>query len=98
MYKGFGFTQIKSDRLINEGHTLLAGLIIEASADPGDVSIYEGNDEQSGKYFGKIKGLANDSNVISFPQTLYFDRGLYIDVGSNITGVTVIWLPVPNEE
>jgi len=93
MYSAFGFTQIKSDQIVNEGHTLLAGFIIEASADPGDVSLYEGLDASSGRYFGKFKGLTNDSKPIIFPVPVYFDRGLFVDVGSNVTGVTLIWAP-----
>lgn len=97
MQQGFGFTQIKSDQLINQGKTIFAGLIIEASADPGDVTIYDGLDTSSGRLFGKIKGLANDSKIAGMPAPVHFDSGLYIDVGSNITGVTVIWLPVRDE-
>ena len=92
--KGFGWTRLISDAIVNEGKCVLAGLIINVSTDAGDISIYEGLDASSGRLFDTFQGLANESKVISLPAPVYFERGLFVDVGSNITSVTLIWLPL----
>lgn len=97
MQPGYGFTRLTSDAVINEGHTLFGGLIINASVDGGDVSIYEGNDSSSGRLFDTFQGLAAKSEPIIFTVPIYFDRGLYVDIGSNVTSVTILWLPVDKE-
>lgn len=95
MYQGgFGWTRVISDSAINTGPCVVAGLIINASVDGGDVSLYDGNDALSGRLFDTFQGLANESKPIPFPAPVHFEQGIYIDVGSNITSVTVIWLPL----
>jgi len=97
MQNGIGFTRVTQDTLINQGNTLVFGLSIEASADGGDVSLYEGMDNLSGRLHGTYKALANDRKPFGFPAPVYFDRGVYIDIGTNVTAVTIYWLPVRNE-
>ena len=92
-----GFTRITADRIINEGATLFYGVIIEASADGGDVSIYEGMDALSGRLFSTLKALANDREIGAPGSPVFFDRGLFVDVGTNVTAVTVLWVPVPSD-
>ena len=94
---GFGWTRVISDSVITQGKCVVAGLIINASTDAGDVSLYDGLDTLSGRLFDTFQGLANESKVISFPAQIHFDSGLLIDIGSNITSVTVIWLPLPKD-
>ena len=97
MQNGAGFTRITQDGIINEGNSLIFGISIEASVDGGDVSVYEGLDTQSGRLHGTYKALVNDRKPFGFPAPVFFDRGIYIDIGSNVTAVTVYWLPVRNE-
>ena len=97
MQNGIGFSRITQDGIINEGQSLVFGLKIEASADGGDVSLYEGLDTGSARLEGTYKALANDRKPFSFPAPIYFDRGIFVDIGSNVTAVTIYWLPVRNE-
>ena len=93
MKTGCGFTRLTSDNIVNEGNTLLFGLHIDASADGGDVSLYEGLDASSGRLLGTFKGIANDVNKVTYPYPVFLDRGLFVDVGSSVTAVTLFWLP-----
>lgn len=93
MQNGVGFTRLTADGVVNEGHTILYGLHIEASIAGGDVSVYEGLDSESGRLLGTFKENANDHDILSFPHPVYLDRGLYVDIGSNVTAVSLFWLP-----
>lgn len=83
------FFNTSVDALVNEGETFLAGVDVLASAAGGDVTLYEGLDTSSGRKIGTFKGDANITNQIRFNPPLRLERGLYVDVGSNITEVTI---------
>ena len=93
-----GFTRITVDTLINEGETLLYGLIPLASGGAGVVTIYEGNDPVSGKILFLVNCLDVLTFPLIFPTPIYIDRGLYINLGANIASVTVLWKPALHEE
>ncbi|GAH98244.1 unnamed protein product, partial [marine sediment metagenome] len=87
---GHGWQYITADRIVNEGETLLYQILINASADGGDISVYEGLDAQSGRLVGTFVSLQNHMSSINF-HGIFLDRGLFIDVGTSITGVLVIY-------
>lgn len=95
MNYGIGFTRLTQDNIVNEGATWLYGWHIQASADGGDVSFYEGLDSSSGRLLATVKALANDPNPFITHIPFFLDRGLYVDIGSNVTAVTLFWLPDP---
>lgn len=97
MQFGVGFTRFISDGIVNEGQTLLYGIHIEASVAGGDVSLYEGLDTGSGRLLGIFKDNANNHEPKSFVPPVFLDRGLYVDIGSNVTAVTLFWLPARRE-
>jgi hypothetical protein len=81
------------DALVNEGETLLLGIDVLASSAGGDVTVYEGLDAESGRKVGTYKGAANVTNPIRFNPPLFLDRGLFLDIGTNITEVTAQFIP-----
>ena len=95
---GFGWMNVGADNQVREGPCLLAGLVVLASVTGGDVTLYEGNDASSGRKIGKFEGVANVSNPIMFSPPLPLQRGLFVDVGSNITEVAVLFKPVHEPE
>ncbi len=97
MQRGVGFTRLISDGIVNEGPSLLFGLHIEASTAGGDVSVYEGSDSSSGRLIGIFKENANNHILMGLHTPIYCDRGIYVDIGSNVTAVTILWLPVRDE-
>ena len=90
---GLGFERVTADNLLFPGPCLLGGLVLLVSVTGGDVSLYNGNDAQSGALIGTFKGEANISEPIIFPWPLRCERGLYVDVGSNVTELLVFYKP-----
>lgn len=90
--------RLTADELVTTEQVLFRGLLIRASADGGDVSIYDGRDAGSGRHFGTFEGIATETKVIGVPGDVLFENGLFVDVGSDIAEVTVIYRPItPNE-
>ena len=87
------FSNFSIDTLVNQGPTLLYGLDILASAVGGDVTLYEGLDSLSGRKIGAYKGTTNITIPIRFTPELFLARGLYADVGSSISEVTIYYSP-----
>ena len=67
------------------------GVILDVSQDGGDVTIYEGQDKNSGRIIAKFAGLGSVTKPYNLPIKLYCQRGIFADVGANVTGITVIW-------
>jgi hypothetical protein len=89
MFGDVGFDCVTEDKRVCEGPCDLYGLTVLASAAGGDVTLYEGQDASSGRKIGTYKGAANVTNPIMFSFPLPLARGLYVDIGSSITEVTV---------
>ena len=87
----FGHSYVTVSQLVNVGRTLVAGFILTPNAGNADVTIWDGLDTVSGRKYGVFKALSNESKVISLPLVETFERGLYIELGSNVLGVTVTW-------
>ncbi len=83
-----------ADAIVHNGPCLLHGIVVLASAAGGDVTLYEGLDATSGHKVGTFKGGANLSNPVMLPAPRYCARGVYLDVGSNITEVQVGYTPI----
>lgn len=88
---GIASSWLTADQLVNEGRTYLYGLVVNASADGGVVTLYDGHNT-NGRLIGVFDGFAAGVNSISFPRPLCLETGLYVDVGSNVTGILVEWL------
>ena len=86
-----GFTRLTKDDLVNDDKTLLYGVLLEITTDGASVILYEGNDASSGRLLFTVKGLANDTKFIWFDKPLLLERGLYVDIGSNVSAVTLFW-------
>jgi hypothetical protein len=84
---------ITADTLITTHPCWLHGVFINASAAGGDVVVYEGQDPTSGRLLAHLDGGANATNALRFDPPLWCERGLYLDVGSNVSQVTVHYTP-----
>ena len=91
---GLGFERVTADNLIFPGPCLLGGLVLLVGATGGDVSLYHGNDALSGQLIGRFEGEADISLPVIFPWPLRCERGLYVDVGSNVTEVLIFYKPI----
>ena len=87
------FKRVTASALINEGETLLVGVLILTSAATGAVAIYEGLDAVTGRLVHTFTCDAARSVLYSLPVPLLLERGLYVSMDANVTEVTVFWLP-----
>ena len=92
--KGIAFFNTTADALVTRQDCLLWGVMVLASALGGDVTFYAGRDATSGRKIGTVKGGATLTNPIMLGKPIFCDGGLYIDVGSSITEVTVFYEPL----
>ena len=87
-----GWTNISVDTRITTHPALLHGLVLLCSTTGGDVTVYSGQDT-SGQKIGTFEGIADQSTPVMFAPPLECDSGLYVDVGSNVTEVLILWGP-----
>ena len=91
---GVGFTRLTASGIVNEGQTQLYGVLLLSSKAGGDITLYEGTDAVAGRPFAKICGEASITKQVDFSFPVYFDRGLYVSFGGDVTEVLIIWLPL----
>ena len=91
--RGAGWERVTVDTLLYPNPTLLGGLVLLTSVTGGDVTLYDGQDAASGRVVGRFEGIADQSTPILFPWPLRCEGGLFVDIGSNVTEVLVLWVP-----
>lgn len=79
------------DRLIAVKPVKLKSVIITPDAGTvADVTVYNGRDT-NGESLGTFRTGSGITLPVSFEDGMPCDRGIYIDVGSNVTGVLIVW-------
>lgn len=95
--RGHGWDLLTGDTLVSSRTCILYGLVMRVSTAGGDVTLYAGKDATSGRKIGTFVAPANTS--ISVPlDSLRAEGGVYVDFGSNVTDVLLIYDPVPEGE
>ena len=82
---------IDADLIVSQNPCLLHGLVVLASSDGGDVTLYAAQEARTADKIGRFEGANNISNPIMFYPPLPCRGGLYADVGSGITEVLIIY-------
>jgi len=88
---GVGWTRLTADGVVTAQPVLLHGLVLLVSTTGGDVTLYNGQDAGSGRVVGRFEAIADQSTSIPFYPPLRCENGLYVDVGSNVTELLVLW-------
>lgn len=88
-----GWTNTSVDCVVTTRPAVLYGIVLLTSAGGGDVTVYEGQDAETGRKIGRFEGANNQTRPVRFGPGLDCDRGIFVDVGSNVTEVLVIWSP-----
>lgn len=88
------YRRLTSDQLVTPGPCLFVGYSLNVSTDGGSVNIYDGNDTLSGQLVDTVEGLANVNNHAEFHTPIIFNNGIYVDIGSNVTSITVFYIPL----
>ena len=92
---GYGYRWLTADEQVIEHPCLLKGIVLLVSTTGGDVTLYEGLGTAGSSQIGRFEGIADQSTPIDL-HGLLLERGLYVDIGSNVTGVLVIYKPIPS--
>lgn len=88
-----GWERVTADVQCTEGPVQLSAVVLLCSADGGSITLYEGRDTSAGRLICRIEGLDNVSNNVLFNPPIPCDRGIYVDVGDNVTEALIMWFP-----
>ena len=72
---------------------LLAVTLVATSAGAADCTLYHGRGTDGVK-LAVLRTGASTSRNLPLPRGVDLDQGLYVDVGSNVEGVVVVWEPL----
>lgn len=92
------YTVCTADTIVCNEPCDLYGVIILCMALGGDATIYNGRDAKGGNKVAKIQGPADRSWQIPMPHPVHLDRGLFVDVGTDVYEITVFWKRCEKEE
>ena len=87
-----GWRWLTTAGVISHARCKLKGLVVTPSAADAGCTVYNGESDKDPVAFSVVLAT-KDSQPLSFPDGLEFDRGLYVGSFSNLTGVLVIWEP-----
>ena len=91
MDEKIGHFYTETDRLITDQSVRLKNIIITPDAGTvADVTIYNGRDT-NGESIGTFRTGSGITLPLLFEGGMLCDRGIYVDVGSNVTGVLIVW-------
>jgi hypothetical protein len=81
---------VTADALLAEKECeLLFGYLVPSAAN-ADVSLYDG-ENTTGELIAMLKSAAITGHKFKPPVPVHCRKGLYVDVGSNVTGILVMW-------
>jgi hypothetical protein len=81
---------VTADALLAEKECELVYAYLTPSTANADVSLYDG-ENTSGDLVATLKEAAVSGHEFQPPVPIHCRKGLYVDVGSNVTGVLVMW-------
>jgi len=88
---GVQYSYLTADRLIERDPVILHSTTLLASTTGGDVTVYDGHDATSGRVVNVHEGTANECNTVTYGPGILLRDGLFVDIGSSVTGFLVVW-------
>lgn len=87
-------TYLTADQLVTTLPCLLLSVVLTPdSQGVGDLTVYNGQGAETGYEVLQMRSGAGITQQVRFEHAV-LDRGLYVDIGSNITCCVIEWLPV----
>lgn len=92
--EGWSWTRLIHGGVITEGKAILHNAYLRASSGGAATgTIYDGVDT-NGRNFHTLRAAANARDGMRGAADVHFEHGIYIDVGSNVEEVLVIYRPL----
>ena len=88
-----GYTRLTASGMIMSGPMALHGLVVKASAANAQTTVYDAQNEDANAIVIIVEGPANQSTPIDFSRPPLLSRGCYVNLGSNVEEVLVLWEP-----
>lgn len=88
---GIGWAWVTNSVKLKDEKALLWGLMLLTSVTGGDITVYSGHDSGSGRLVCRMEAIANHTEDVMFVKPLLLEGGLFIEIGSNVTGVLVLY-------
>ena len=84
-----------ADLLVHRGPCLLHGVVVVANSNGGGITLYEGQDTDSGDKITRVQGSEDISKPVRFDPPLPCQRGLYVGNASHLDEVLIHYTPLP---
>jgi len=78
--------KMEGDGLVVRGPVLLYSVAAVGRATGSWADVYEGLDPTSGNHAFGLVGMKDTTYQLSWDPPIFFDRGIYIDAGGDLTG------------
>ena len=92
-HDNIGWSRVGVSGRVTADRAKVWGIVVIPSAAAAVTSLYDGLDASSGRQFGPFHVSTKTSTPFMFPYPINFDRGIYVDLTTNMTAVIVIWEP-----
>lgn len=93
--KGYAaWTRVTHDQVISKVGCEVVYALLTAGQSATAATLYNG-DGTGGDPGPTIEAEADHSKQMSPAEPIYFSRGLYVDVDSNIGSLFIMWRPIP---
>lgn len=82
---------VTADARVFEGGGVVSSLtLVSDGVGVADVTLYDGP-SAAGENILTLRALQNDTRHLPYPDPLEVLDGLFVDVGSNVSGLLVVW-------
>lgn len=95
--KEYSWAWVTADRLLSLGPCELVSIAQTSSGNTSDVTYYDG-ENTTGDIILIMEALANRTAQFCPHVPIYCRRGLYVDIGNNVTGCFVMWRELSNKK
>jgi len=81
---------VTASKIVESGPCFLVGADLSPSANGADATIYDGLDA-TGRRIDTLVASTKTNQPLLLPGRILCHSGIYIAIGSNVTGVLVLW-------
>jgi len=93
-----GWSRVTESGIVANHKAILYGVILTVSVSGAEVKVYDGTDATSGRQLFTLQSLANASRPYNLNQGVVCERGIYVEIGDNVTELFLVWDSLPWDE